>query len=505
MERILFQSLTVKLVLTVGAVVCLIVGIGAFALMKGASKRIAETLVTTSLYQAQYLKGKLIETMMNETFDPAQLQQVIGSEKDRLGLAEINIFNAKGIIRFSTVPRKIDQAVDLTTTDADRFTRDQGVIHFQEKGAKGTLRIVHPVHSRAACMRCHDVVPGAALGGIELHVSLAPIFKRFAENRLFMIIAAGGIILLSAVLIRWVVRTIVRKPIRQLISEMEKAQRGQLDAKISIRGDADLKRLSESFNAMIRGFRRAQQKIAEQHRRELAHSNRLASLGQFISNISHEIKNPLAAMSSTLHALKSELQPGQDPEIFTELIMQVGRIEKTLHNLLRYARQKPPSFDRCPLADPVQQAFHLAEHFLRSRNIRFQVTAKSPGLAVCGDEGQLEQVFLNLFLNSANAMPEGGVLSVRIEPVPDGVLTEVEDTGLGMDADVLASIFEPFFTTRADGTGLGLSVSKGIIEAHHGSIRARSLPGKGTILSIILPAAAESAVDEASVEAGRMG
>lgn len=494
------QTLTVKLVVTVSAVVCLIVTIGVWVLMDVSYRGIAQTAVTTALYHAQFLKNKLIENMLDAKFDPKVFRMTLNHEAQRLGLKEVNVFNAKGETRFSTIPENINKKIDLTTEQEDRVTPDKGVIHFSDMSQMGQLRIVHPIRGHALCMTCHDNAQNGMLGGIELFVPLKPIYKRFTVSRFILIFSALAIIVLSAVLIRWVVHKIVKKPIERLIEGMEKAEKGQLDVRTAIKRDPDLMRLSNSFNTMIRGIRMSQRKIAEQHQRELAQSNRLASLGQFISNISHEIKNPLAAIGATLHALRGEFLFNDKQGILGELTTQVERIEQTVHNLLRYARQAPPRFKRCLVSSRLYHAYHLAEHYLKSRKIQTHFSIDKPEKTVNADEGQLDQVFLNLFLNAAQAMPAGGNLSVRVrfvsgnqaDPSGDarcpGVLIEIEDTGAGIPPDILPRIFESFFTTRAGGTGLGLSVSKGIIAAHNGTIHAASTVAVGTTLTIFLPA-----------------
>ena len=494
------QTLTVKLVITVSTVVCLIVTIGVLVLMDVSYRGIAQTSVTTALYHAQFLKNKLIENMLDSTFNKEAFRETLDFETRRLGLKEVNVFNTEGVTRFSSIPENINKRIDLTADQEDRLTPDKGMIHFSDMSREGQLRIVHPIRGHALCMSCHENAQNKMLGGIELFVPLKPIYERFTVSRFILIFSALAIIILSAILIRWVVHKIVKRPIERLIEGMEKAEKGHLDVKTAIKRDPDLRRLSNSFNTMIRGIRMSQRKIAEQHQRELAQSNRLASLGQFISNISHEIKNPLAAIGATLHALRGEFQSSDRQGILGELIRQVERIEETVHNLLRYARQSPPRFKRCLVSGRLYHAYHLAEHHLKSQKIQTRFSIDKPEQAVNADEGQLEQVFLNLFLNAAKAMPAGGTVSVRVRCVSGnqadhssagrspGVLIEIEDTGAGIPPDILPKIFEPFFTTREGGTGLGLSVSKGIIAAHKGTIHAASTVGAGTTLTIFLPA-----------------
>ena len=494
------QSLTVKVVSTISAVVCLIVGSGTFWLMHISSRGIAEISVTSALYQTQLLKNKLIESMIFDSQHHEELAKLLQTNKSVSGLDEVNIFDAGGVVRFSSLPQNIGGMVNLTFDTLDRVTLDHARTDFIGKGNQAKLHIIHPVKGGARCMMCHQNAKSDFLGGIELFVPLAPIYKRFMASRFFFIFIAVAIILVSALLIRWLVRSIVRRPIEKLVATMEKAKGGMVSVKARIHEDPDLRNLADAFNTMVEGIQTAQKQIEEQYQKELAQSNRLASLGQFMSNISHEIKNPLAAISSALHAVQSEFQSVAGQDVFQELTLQLNRIEQTVNNLLRYARQSPPHFEKCDIADPIREALHLADHRLLNNKIKLHWEKTDQKAMVYGDAGQLQQVFLNLFLNAANAMPKGGVLTVRIflssedrtEPFSDSglrerICVEVEDTGCGIAAENVSKIFDPFFTTNRGGTGLGLSVAKGIVENHKGMISVASEIGKGTKVSVLLP------------------
>jgi len=205
------QTLTVKLVITVSAVVCLIVTIGVLVLMDVSYRGIAQTSVTTALYHAQFLKNKLIENMLDSTFNKEAFKETLDFETRRLGLKEVNVFNTEGVTRFSSIPENINKRIDLTADQEDRLTPDKGMIHFSDMNREGQLRIVHPIRGHALCMSCHENAQNKMLGGIELFVPLKPIYERFTVSRFILIFSALAIIILSAILIRWVVHKIVKR------------------------------------------------------------------------------------------------------------------------------------------------------------------------------------------------------------------------------------------------------------------------------------------------------
>lgn len=492
------RSLTVKLTLTFSCLFFLILALGTAAVISITKRAIAETSVTTALYQTHLLKLKLLETMLNDNSRHEELEKLLDDQKKLGQMEEVNVFNPKGVIRYSSFPERIGGTIG-PEPDLEHHI-SVGDSHFEFTGQKdrSRLRIVHPIRGGNQCTSCHHNESGAVIGGVELFVPLQPIYQRFTINQVNFILAALLILAVGVTVIRWLVHRLVKEPIRKLTDVMEKAEKGELDVRTKILEDPDLRRLAMSFNKMVQGIQLTQRRLEQQHQRELTQANRLSSLGQLISNVSHEIKNPLASISSTLHALKNEFQNINGQEIFMELNQQIGKIGQTVNNLLRFARQAPPRFELCPVIKPIREALHLAEHRFQKLQIQVTIEAARDISNIWLDSGQLQQVFLNLFLNAAAAMPSGGKLNIRIASAPaktdpdgqnqtSGVEVEIQDTGQGIKEDILPKIFDPFFTTRRGGTGLGLSVVKGILEKHGGSIRVESIPGQGTVFYLFLP------------------
>ncbi len=497
------QSLTIKLFLTLSLLVVLIVSAGSFAVMSLSRYAIADTSVTTALYQIQLLKTKLLETMMSDEPRHEGLAALLQKRENRAEVSEINIFDKVGQVTFSSSSNNLGKNVVMPEKSKVRMTSDGAMVEMNGRHQKERLRIIHPIEGSSKCMVCHQNANHEPLGGIELYVPLEPIYRRFGHSRTIFILTALGIVLFGAFLIRWLVHAIVKQPIRKLISVMEKAEKGEWDVRTRIAEDPELRQLAKRFNAMVRGIDAARREIEAQHQRELSQSNRLASLGQLLSNVSHEIKNPLAAMSSALHALRRSYPSHESEEqIFDELMHQIDRIEKTVSHLLRYARQAPPRFEILNVLVPLEHAIALAEHYLSKHKIQIHRGWPSHAIQVRGDAGALQQVFLNLILNASQAMSDGGHLFLRIHEDPcdsksksrdekkeslPAVTITVEDTGVGISPENMGKIFQPFFTTKKEGTGLGLSVTRGIVEDHGGTIFIESIFEKGTQVHVRLP------------------
>lgn len=227
---------------------------------------------------------------------------------------------------------------------------------------------------------------------------------------------------------------------------------------------------------------------------QLVQARKIAAVGTLTAGIAHEINNPVNNISLILESLAESAEGMDRPErerLYQEGMEQCERVSDIVKNLLEFSRASHPRLEQVSLEEIVDKTAQLVANEMKLNEVRFakEVRHQLPELQV--DKGGLQQVLLNLFLNSIQAMPGGGELKVVIrmsKAMNEGII-EVRDTGEGIPQEHLHKIFDPFYTTRKDGegTGLGLSVSYSIIEKHGGRIEVQSKPGEGTTFSIILP------------------
>lgn len=225
-------------------------------------------------------------------------------------------------------------------------------------------------------------------------------------------------------------------------------------------------------------------------------SEKLASLGRLTAGVSHEILNPLNAITLGLHLLIIESDtPEEIVEQAKDMLEQAGRIAKISQGLLLFARQRPPERRLIDLDDIVRRTLALLEHELRLKDIKVDLRLTEELPSILADQSQLQQMVLNILTNAQDAMPDGGRLTLEtseVEPVITGnsrvLELRVEDTGEGIPPEHRDKIFDPFFTTKSEGqgTGLGLSICQGIVEGHGGSIWAEDAPAGGTALVVRL-------------------
>ncbi|HVO31307.1 MAG TPA: ATP-binding protein [bacterium] len=230
--------------------------------------------------------------------------------------------------------------------------------------------------------------------------------------------------------------------------------------------------------------------------RSVIQSEKLASLGQFVAGIAHEMNNPLTAITVYADYLRTAATKGplgtDGQEKLDEIAFAGERIQGFVQSLLGFARPTANTPRALDLNGVVQAAVKLCHYDLKKAQVEVVTKYGNDLPAVAGVEGELQQVLINLFTNSAHAAPEsGGRLVIATSPHENGVRVTVTDNGSGIPEDVLPHIFEPFYTTKAEGkgTGLGLSIVKRIIDSHHGAIDVQSAPGKGTTFTLDFPAA----------------
>jgi len=224
---------------------------------------------------------------------------------------------------------------------------------------------------------------------------------------------------------------------------------------------------------------------------QMSQTEKLTSLGLLAAGVAHEVNTPLAVISNYIQMLAKQM-PESDPRhsIIEKIVKQTFRASEIVNNLLNFSRTGAAEIANVDVNHVVEETLSLVAHPLKTSQIQV-VKNLGDGLpAVRGSANKLQQVFLNLFLNARDAMPSGGILEVRTSAHNGSVEIEVVDTGAGIPREHINRIFDPFFTTKSSGrgTGLGLSVSYGIIKEHAGKVDVRSAPGKGTSFHVELPA-----------------
>ncbi len=315
-----------------------------------------------------------------------------------------------------------------------------------------------------------------------------------------LVLVAGTVALVLLGTRKW-----VTQPISKLIEGVQHLAKGNLDYQIDLKRGDELSELAQAFNQMAVDLKKAQARILQEAEtkleleRSLRQSEKLATVGQLASGLAHEVGTPLNIIYGRTDLIKKRLEDRGDLQKNLDVILQqTDRITRILQQLLGFVRKKKPEQKPLNICILLETTLDLLDHQLWKQKVEVIKDFRADLPPVLGDSDQLQQVFLNLLLNAIQSMPKGG--RIRLSALPrrpskEGVEGNqrlylevcVEDTGVGMEREVLEQIFSPFFTTKDTGTGLGLMVTQGIIQDHEGWIDVESEIGKGSVFRVYLP------------------
>jgi signal transduction histidine kinase len=277
----------------------------------------------------------------------------------------------------------------------------------------------------------------------------------------------------------------ISEPLSILRKATEKVSKGVFE-KVGYPVDRD-----DEISACLNAFNKMTQEI-KIRQEQLLHSRKMASIGTFTFGIAHELNNPINNISLIVDALleDSDLPYQERLSLYQDLMAQADRSAEIVKSLLEFSRTDQKQMERLSLEEVVDKTVRLVRNKINLQQIKYKKFINTPLQPIWIDKSRLQQALLNLLVNAIQAMPNGGTLSIALGAgeTPDEIRIDVADTGIGIPKEDLDTIFDPFFTTKkeGEGTGLGLSVTYGIIQKHGGRITVQSTPGEGTCFSIFL-------------------
>lgn len=355
-----------------------------------------------------------------------------------------------------------------------------------------------------------------AIGSMMLIVGLffAFIFiRQIPEVELEVILFYGGLFVITiSFLLCLILYSIISKPISKLVEGMEKLSKGDMDYRINIKRKDEMGLLADSFNSMseelklykekMENWTRSLEEEVEKKTSEivraqegLINAEKLASLGRMAAGVAHELNSPLTGIVTFAHLFLKRVPPErkEDIEDLNVIIDQTERCSRIIKGLLGFSRRTASENAEINVNTLIENTLTIVKNQAKFHNITFDITLDKTIPEISVDPNQIQQVFLNMLLNAADAMEEKGRIVVASRFIEENnnkfIELEFTDTGPGIPESILGKIFEPFFTTKptGKGTGLGLSVSYGIIKKHNGQIFVKSELGKGASFFIHLP------------------
>ena len=468
--------------------------------------------------------------------DREGLYHAIRTMADEPGMVKVRILDQQGRVSYSTDPKEVSHVLDKTaeacygchakSQPLARLNRPDRFRIYRNGGGKRVLGIITPIENRPSCSNadCHAHPAGQqVLGVLDTNLSLANADAQLKVSSARMLYYTAGAMLIIAVLSWLFVWSEVGQPIKALKKGTEHLSRGELGYQIEVRSHDEVGDLAQSFNGMSLQLRAANEEIVtwaktledrvEQKTRELKrahdhvlHVEKMASIGKMAAVVAHEVNNPLSGILTYAKLLRKWVASGQTEHEKREEAIQCleliaaesRRCGDLVKNLLTLSRTAPMNVQSTDLHTVIDRSLLLVRHQLELVGVQLQLNYAENLPRVPCDPAQIEQVLLVLIMNAIDAMPRGGNLWIKTELSDDEneIKIQVRDDGAGIAPDVLPQIFEPFLTTKESGrgVGLGLAISRGIVERHQGRIEVKSELGRGSTFTVTLPAQDDDAL-----------
>lgn len=509
-----FRSLKTKILLSVVIVVLVIEGIFLYLNIKSLSQQMIEKTEEEAFNLSETIRLSIRNAMIKDRRD--EYQRIIEDVAQRKGIAEVRIFNKQGEITASSDSTKVGTVVDKQAEACYGCHREGETRVLLPSGSKTRiyqierqrlLGLINPIYNEPSCYPCHPRTTNV-LGVLDTTISLEGLEKEKAEIYNRMIISGVISVLLLTFLLSLFLTRFVNRPIDRLLSATKKASHGNLDQTVSIGSHDELGELSDSFNNMITELKRSRDAIEgwtqtleqrvqertqelEQVHDQLVRAGKMAALGELSAGVAHEINNPLTGIltfSSLILKKIDENHPWRKD--LETIVQQTTRCRNIVKGLLDFARQRKPDKKEWDIHTLIDRTLMLVDKQAPFQNIQILKEFKTPIPMLFVDADQIQQVFMNILLNAADAMAgDGGTLTIMTD-LKDGIAeVSFADTGCGITKEHLSKLFAPFFTTKqtGKGTGLGLAISYGIIQSHGGDIAVESEVGKGSTFRVKLP------------------
>lgn len=470
----------------------IVIGLLSASLLTFLYIRTQRNIINTMSRQKAELVGSLVENTIFTAMKEAKFENVQKTLHDiafSRDIQKIRILSPQGRVLRSSSREEIGSSIDASTLQklksflSKTDKRDTVFIR-----PRSTLLSFHTIQNRPQCFECHSS-DQKINGVLELNIeyaAAADLLKKSQIQGILLGLAALGILIY--VILR-LFDKLINQPISRLKDKMKDVQEGNLDIEFPHAKNDEIGSLTKSFTVMVKNLKKANQKIEELFNKQMEKAEHLASLGELAAGLAHDIRNPIAGMKGALEIISQKTDPS-DPkkEIFAEILLQIEKIYSIIQDLLSYAKPKRMNMKPVSPNDCVQTAIKLANPQLNGKNIQFSFKGLESETLACLDADKIQEVLLNLILNSISAIKDEGHISIELQITNTNDLKIIfSDDGSGIKPEHLSHVFNPFFTTKKGGTGLGLSICWKIVEAHGGRIDVESRAGMGTTFVIHLP------------------
>ncbi len=524
MKTKLWNRLSLRLIISISVILICILSVYTYILVTNLDEYLTNNSFKHAYNISEVIKKSTRYSMLlNRREDVHQIINTIGTEEDVKG---IRIYNKQGTIIFSTDSSELNKKVNVTaeacivchnaSVPLITLSNLDKIRIFTAHNNERVLGLINPINNEEDCSSadCHAHSPKIQfLGVLDVMVSMSELDAIKAETTRTTIINSAIITIITAAACGFFIVLLVNVPMRKLSKGIEELGNGNLDYRISVDSKDELGKMAKRFNEMSSKLKDAYESIKEwsetlnekvnQKTEELKNIynqvnqiEKLASLGKLSATVAHELNNPLEGILTysklISKKLKAKNENGDNSTLIKHLDLisdETARCGRIVKDLLLFSQKGEEKFIKENLISIIDKSITIIDHHLEMHGHSLGKDYVSEEIIILCDPQKLQQAFIALFMNAIEAMHNSGKMTIKVTRGNNSVIIRIKDEGSGISSKDLPQIFEPFFSTKeaAQGTGLGLAVTYGIITGHSGRIYVEETSHKGTTFKIELP------------------
>lgn len=524
MKTKVLNKLSVRLIISISCILFSILSVYTYFIIDNLDGYLTETRFQNAYNISDLIKKSTRYSMLlNRREDVHQIIKTLSSES---GVEEIRIYNKQGLIIFSTNPTEILKKVNVnaeacivchnSTVPLQSLTQQNKIRIYKNFKNKRVLGLINPIQNEPDCSNadCHAHSPNVRiLGVLDVVVSLEDLDSIIANSTREVIITAVLIIVVISFFSGLFITILVNKPIKKLSKGIEEVGNGNLDYKIDVNSKNELGQMARRFNEMSAKLDEAYKEIknwsetlnekVNEKTEELKNIynqvnqiEKLASLGKLSATVAHELNNPLAGILTYSKLITKKLKATQKDSEHAKIIEYLelishesARCGKIVKDLLIFSHGERDEFAKEELLKIIDKSVTVIKHHLEIHGITLvKEYEEFPDQIYCNAH-KIQQALMSLLINSIEAMPHGGKITIKLAHEKNNTVIRIIDEGTGIADKDLPHIFEPFYSTKeaSNGTGLGLAVVYGIITNHKGHVEVEKTSMQGTAFKVVLP------------------
>jgi two-component system NtrC family sensor kinase len=454
------------------------------------------------------------------------VHQIINTIQTEIGVEVIRVYDKQGVIAYSSDSTEILSKVNLndeaciachnSSVPLKSLTNQDKIRIYKNSENKRVLGVINPIQNEPDCSSadCHAHSPKVnVLGVLDVVVSLEHLDSIIQKSTSNVILASGFLVVMISFFAGLFIIILVNKPLGKIREGIEEVGNGNLDYKIGIDSKNELGQVARRFNEMSSKLDEAYKEIKNwsetlndkvgEKTEELKNIynqvnqiEKLASLGKLSATVAHELNNPLAGIltyskliTKKLQALQKDTEHKQLIEFLELISHESARCGKIVKDLLIFSRSERDEFAKEDLLSIIDNSVTVLKHHLDMHGIKLVKDYAETPIELYCNAYKIQQALMSLLMNSIEAMPNGGKITINLTMDKNNLILRIMDEGTGISNKDLPHIFEPFYSTKeaANGTGLGLAVTYGIITNHKGKIEVENTSNQGTTFKVVLP------------------